>query len=58
MGEAGTKEQVKEIVERVKRQAIVRKWSLPETVFIKIVREVIKDSAECALSELQTVSSS
>jgi isopropylmalate/homocitrate/citramalate synthase len=42
MGIAATKEQVKEIVERVKRQAIVRKWSLPDPVFAKIVRDVIE----------------
>jgi isopropylmalate/homocitrate/citramalate synthase len=42
MGLTATKEQVKEIVERVKRQAIVRKWSLPDPVFAKIVRDVIE----------------
>jgi isopropylmalate/homocitrate/citramalate synthase len=41
MGVKATKEQVKEIVERVKRQAIVRKWSLPDPVFAEIVRDVI-----------------
>jgi hypothetical protein len=29
-------------VERVKRQAIVRKWSLPDPVFAKIVRDVME----------------
>jgi isopropylmalate/homocitrate/citramalate synthase len=42
MGVSATKEQVKEIVERVKRQAIVRKWSLPDPVFAKIVRDVVE----------------
>ncbi len=41
MGISATKEQVKEIVERVKKQAIVRKWSLPDPVFAKIVRDVV-----------------
>ena len=40
MGVSASKEQVKEIVERVKSQAIVRKWSLPDPVFAKIVRDV------------------
>ena len=42
MGLQATKEQIKEIVERVKRQAIVRKWSLPDPVFAKIVRDVME----------------
>lgn len=42
MGISATNEQVKEIVERVKKQAIVRKWSLTEPVFVKIVRDVIE----------------
>jgi isopropylmalate/homocitrate/citramalate synthase len=41
MGISATKDQIKEIVERVKKQAIVRKWSLPDPVFAKIVRDVI-----------------
>jgi isopropylmalate/homocitrate/citramalate synthase len=41
MGISATKDQIKEIVERVKRQAIVRKWSLPDPVFAKIVRDVV-----------------
>jgi len=41
MGIEASKEQLKEIMERVKRQAIVRKWSLPDPVFAKIVRDVM-----------------
>ncbi|RJR35529.1 MAG: hypothetical protein C4576_25020 [Desulfobacteraceae bacterium] len=37
-----TKEQVSEIVERVKREAIVRKWSIPDELFESIARAVLK----------------
>lgn len=41
MGLQATKEQVAQIVDRVKRQAIIRKWSIPDPVFEKIVRDVL-----------------
>ena len=40
---SATKEQVAEIVERVKREAIVRKWSIPDEVFETIARAVLED---------------
>ncbi|MEM3448256.1 MAG: hypothetical protein QXR95_06830 [Nitrososphaerota archaeon] len=40
MGIKATKEQVAKIVKEVKRQAIIRKWSLPETVFREIVHKI------------------
>lgn len=39
---SATKEQVSEIVERVKREAIIRKWSISDDIFEKIAREVIE----------------
>ncbi len=41
MGLQATKEQVAQIVDRVKRQAIIRKWAIPDPVFEKIVRDVL-----------------
>lgn len=37
-----TKEQVKQIVEQVKREAIVRKWSIPEELFESMARAVLE----------------
>jgi 2-isopropylmalate synthase len=42
MGLSATKEQVSEIVERVKSEAIVRKWSISEEIFESIAREVLE----------------
>ncbi len=44
LGISATKEQIAEIVERVKREAIIRKWSISEEVFEKIVRQVLEGS--------------
>jgi isopropylmalate/homocitrate/citramalate synthase len=41
-GLTATKEQVSEIVERVKREAIVRKWSIPDAVFEAIAKAVLE----------------
>jgi isopropylmalate/homocitrate/citramalate synthase len=41
-GLTATKEQVSEIVERVKREAIVRKWSIPDGVFEAIAKAVFE----------------
>ncbi len=40
-GLAATKEQVSEIVERVKHEAIARKWSIPDDVFESIAAEIL-----------------
>ncbi len=40
-GLAATKEQVAQIVERVKHEAIARKWSIPDDVFERIAAEVL-----------------
>jgi isopropylmalate/homocitrate/citramalate synthase len=37
-----TKQQISEIVERVKREAIIRKWSIPDYVFEKIAQDVLE----------------
>jgi 2-isopropylmalate synthase len=37
-----TKQQISEIVERVKREAIVRKWSIPDYVFERIAQDVLE----------------
>ena len=42
LGLSATKEQVAQIVEGVKREAIVRKWSIPDDVFERIAREVLE----------------
>lgn len=36
-----TKEQVREIVERVKGEAAIRKWSVPDFAFKEIVKEAL-----------------
>lgn len=41
---SATKEQVAEIVELVKREAIVRKWSISDDVFERIARQVLEDA--------------
>jgi len=41
MGLSATKEQVKEIVEKVKQEAAIRKWSVPDFAFEEIVRKVL-----------------
>ena len=41
LGITATKEQVNEIVERVKTEAGIRKWSVPEVAFENIVNQVI-----------------
>ena len=40
-GLTATKEQVAELVNRVKREAIVRKWSISDAVFDNIIQEVL-----------------
>lgn len=42
LGLSATKEQVSEIVERVKREAIIRKWSISNEIFESIAREVAR----------------
>ncbi|HVN24432.1 MAG TPA: hypothetical protein VMT71_10715 [Syntrophorhabdales bacterium] len=42
-GLTATKEQVAEMVERVKREAIARKWSIPDDVFERIAAEVLAE---------------
>lgn len=42
LGLSGTKEQVSRIVERVKREAIIRKWSIPQELFEAIARDVVE----------------
>jgi isopropylmalate/homocitrate/citramalate synthase len=42
LGLSATKEQVAELVDRVKREAIVRKWSISDEIFESIAREVLK----------------
>ena len=44
MGLNATKEQVSEIVGRVKREAIIRKWSIPDDLFESIARSVLEDN--------------
>ncbi len=39
---SATKQQISEIVERVKREAIIRKWSIPDYVFEKIAQDVLE----------------
>jgi isopropylmalate/homocitrate/citramalate synthase len=41
MGLSATKAQISEMVERVKREAIIRKWSIPDSAFEKIARDVL-----------------
>jgi isopropylmalate/homocitrate/citramalate synthase len=41
LGLSATKEQVSEIVERVKREAIIRKWSISNEIFESIAKEVM-----------------
>jgi len=41
LGLSATKDEVSEIVKRVKREAIIRKWSIPDELFEAIAREVI-----------------
>jgi len=41
MGLSATKEQVREIVERVKGEAAIRKWSVPDFAFKEIVKEAL-----------------
>ena len=43
LGLAATKEQVAELVDRVKRESIIRKWSISDEIFGTIVREVLVD---------------
>jgi len=42
LGLSATKHQVSEIVERVKREAIIRKWSVPDYIFEKIAQDVLE----------------
>jgi len=42
LGLSATKEQVAEIVQAAKREASVRKWSLPDEVFETIAREILE----------------
>ncbi len=42
MGFSATREQVNELVERVKKEAIVRKWSITDEIFESIAREVLQ----------------
>jgi isopropylmalate/homocitrate/citramalate synthase len=42
LGLTATKEQVNVLVERVKREAIVRKWSISDEIFESIAREVLQ----------------
>ena len=42
LGLSATKEQIKEIVNAVKQEASLRKWSLPDEVFESIAREVLE----------------
>jgi len=46
LGIRASPEQVEEITRRVKREAITRKWSLPDYVFRAIVREVTGEEEE------------
>jgi isopropylmalate/homocitrate/citramalate synthase len=41
-GFTATKEQVDELVEKVKRESIVRKWSISDEIFESMAREVLK----------------
>jgi isopropylmalate/homocitrate/citramalate synthase len=43
LGYTATKEQTAQIVEAVKREAGIRKWSISEAAFEDIVREILKD---------------
>jgi isopropylmalate/homocitrate/citramalate synthase len=43
LGLSASKEQIAELVERVKREAIVRKWSISEDIFESIAREVLQN---------------
>jgi isopropylmalate/homocitrate/citramalate synthase len=45
LGLGATKEQVKQIVKRVKRESIIRKWSLSDEVFETIARDVIESNS-------------
>ena len=42
MGRTATKEGIAHLVERVKREAIIRKWSISDEIFETIVREVLE----------------
>jgi isopropylmalate/homocitrate/citramalate synthase len=42
LGLTATKEQVALLVEKVKREAIIRKWSIPEELFESIARELLE----------------
>jgi isopropylmalate/homocitrate/citramalate synthase len=42
LGLTASKEQVALLVEKVKREAIIRKWSIPEELFESIAREVLE----------------
>lgn len=42
LGMSATKEQIAQIVKRVKRESIVRKWSLSDDVFEAIARDIIE----------------
>ena len=42
LGLSGTKEQVSEMLERVKREASIRKWSISDGVFEGIARSVLE----------------
>jgi isopropylmalate/homocitrate/citramalate synthase len=43
LGLSATKEQIAELVERVKRESIVRKWSISDEIFESIAREVLQN---------------
>lgn len=43
MGLSATKDQVAELLERVKREASVRKWSIPDQIFETFAREVLEN---------------
>jgi len=41
MGISATREQMAEIVQKVKEEAYIRKWSIPEVQFEEIVKSVL-----------------
>ena len=44
MGMTATREQMGEIANRVKEEAYIRKWSVPDVQFLEIVKEVLEES--------------
>ena len=41
LGLTATKEQTRKILDRIKREAIIRKWSVPDDEFESIAREIL-----------------